>query len=286
MAIVYLNGDYLPQEQALISPMDRGFLFGDGLYEVIPFQYCRPIGFTQHIQRLLNGMKELGYPSFLSEAEYRAIAEQLLSLNAFNDVASGVYFQVTRGAYAKRYHGYPEEVTPTVFAFAFTLPAPPTPDVSTVKGLRVTVAEDKRWQRCHIKSTSLLGNVIHFQGAIVAGVDETILVNAHQHITEASTSNVFVVVDGNIITPPLDHQLLPGITRALVIESLSREGISVTQSSVSIKQLLSADEVWLTSASKDISPVISIDGHAVGTGAPGEVWKRALHVFNKHKFDL
>ena len=286
MAIVYLNGDYLPQEQALISPMDRGFLFGDGLYEVVPFQHNRPIGFTRHIQRLFNGMKELGYPSFLSEEEYRAIAEKLLSLNAFNDAASAVYFQITRGAYAKRYHGYPKDVTPTVFAFAFTLPAPPTPDISTVKGLRVTLAEDKRWQRCHIKSTSLLGNVMHFQGAIAAGVDETILVNAHQQITEASTSNVFVVVDGNIVTPPLDHQLLPGITRALVIESLSREGISVTQSYLSRDELLSADEVWLTSASKDISPVVSVDGQAIGMGSPGEVWQRALQVFNKHKFDL
>ena len=288
MSTAFLNDQYLPLEEVRISPMDRGFLFGDGIYEVIPTLGKKPVGMDAHLRRLKDGLDALSIENPKLDDDWLALVTTLVMKNteALNSDSVGIYIQVTRGTEMKRAHGYPEDIPPTVFAFAFATAAPPIADPEQVEGFSVITGEDKRWQRCNIKSTSLLGNVMHFQQGKAAGKQEIILLNRHGEVTEASSCNVFVVKDDVIMTPPLDHQILPGITRKLVIESLELEGISVQQVPITLATLKSADEVWLTSSSKEIGPVISIDDKPVGSGKVGEVWLKAITAFNLHKFEL
>lgn len=288
MTTAFLNDQYLPLEEARISPMDRGFLFGDGIYEVIPTLGGQAVGMGAHLSRLQDGLDALSIANPKSESQWRELVATLVEKNAkaLQSDSVGVYIQVSRGTVMQRAHGYPENIPPTVFAFAFATAAPPVEDVDSVAGFSVITGEDKRWQRCNIKSTSLLGNVMHFQQGKSAGKQEIILLNGQGEVTEASSCNVFVVKDGVIMTPPLDHQILPGITRKLVIESLELEGISVKQVPVTRATLDAADEVWLTSSSKEIGPVISVDDKPVGTGKVGDIWLQAITAFNRHKFEL
>ncbi len=288
MTTAFLNDQYLPLEEARISPMDRGFLFGDGIYEVIPTLGGKPVGMGAHLSRLQDGLDALSITNPKSETQWRELVAGLVEKNAeaLQSDSVGVYIQVSRGTVMQRAHGYPENIPPTVFAFAFATAAPPVEDTDKVKGFSVITGEDKRWQRCNIKSTSLLGNVMHFQQGKSAGKQEIILLNRQGEITEASSCNVFVVKDGVIMTPPLDHQILPGITRKLVIESLELEGIAVQQVPVTKATLDAADEVWLTSSSKEIGPVISVDDKPVGNGKVGDMWLQAITAFNRHKFEL
>ena len=288
MTIAFLNGEYLPLEEARISPMDRGFLFGDGIYEVIPTLESKPVGLLAHLARMEQGLSALEIPVPFDNAGWQDIFNTLLAKNSdkLGTASVGIYLQVSRGTVMERAHAYPENITPTVFAYAFKTAAPPVPDKAAVKQFAVVTTEDKRWQRCNIKSTSLLGNVMHYQQSKVAGVQETILYNQHQNITEASSCNVFMVKNGVISTPPLDHQLLPGITRKLVIDSLALEGIAVNEAVFSVTDLKNADEVWLTSSSKEIAPVTAVDGKPVGNGEVGPVWQQAIEIFNRHKFQL
>jgi D-alanine transaminase len=285
MSTVYLNGDYLPMSEARISPMDRGFLFGDGIYEVIPSYNGALVGFTAHLARMQNGLDAIEIPLRADPAEWREIAAQLSTRNGGGNL--GLYFHVSRGADTKRHHAYPDGVTPTVFAFAYEIPAGPVPDKQRVKPFKVATAEDLRWHRCNIKSTSLLGNVMHYQQGHVDGQDETILYNSRKELTEAAACNVFVIKDGVIATPLLDQQKLPGITRQLLLEILRRDGtITVEERIVSLEELGAADEVWLSSSSKDIVPVIAIDGRPVGDGGIGDVWLAAQTLYSAHKFDF
>lgn len=288
MTTAFLNDQYLPLEEARISPMDRGFLFGDGIYEVIPTLGGKPVGMGAHLSRLQDGLDALSITNPKSETQWRELVTTLVEKNAeaLQSDSVGVYIQVSRGTVMQRAHGYPENIPPTVFAFAFATAAPPVEDADKVTGFSVITGEDKRWQRCNIKSTSLLGNVMHFQQGKSAGKQEIILLNRQGEITEASSCNVFVVKDGVIMTPPLDHQILPGITRKLVIESLELEGIAVQQVPVTKATLDAADEVWLTSSSKEIGPVISVDDKPVGNGKVGDMWLQAITAFNRHKFEL
>lgn len=288
MAIAYLNGDFMPLEEARISPMDRGFLFGDGIYEVIPTHYGKAVGLQAHLQRLNDGLQAIGIANPMNSKQWESLVNELVGRNRskLNADYVGVYLHVSRGTAMTRAHGFPDNVTPTVFAYGFTMASPPAPRSDRVKGLDVALGRDLRWERCHIKSTSLLGNVLHFQDGKAQGKQETILLNASNEVTEASSCNVFVVIKGEIITPPLDHQLLPGITRKLVIASLAKAGITVTERAVTQSQLCEADEVWLTSSSKEITPVLSIDDSPVDDGTPGPVWQQAISIFNQYKYDL
>lgn len=174
---------------------------------------------------------------------------------------------------------------PTIFAFAFKISDPAPADKQLMKGFHVKTQEDLRWKRCHIKSTSLLGNVMHFQQSQQDGVNETILFNSQKEITEASISNVFVVKDRVISTPPLDFQLLPGITRHILIESLAKDAkYPVQQRKIQLEELFTADEVWITSSSKEIAPVTMVDGIPVGDGKVGQVWEDALSSYHSHKY--
>lgn len=284
MTSVYLNGDFLPMSEARISPMDRGFLFGDGIYEVIPSYDGRLVGFGPHMQRMRDGLAELEIRTDMDETAWRNIVEALVQRNGSGNL--GVYLHVSRGADSKRNHAYPTSVDATCFGFTFEIPPPPVADTQRVTPFRVSTAEDLRWKRCHIKSTSLLGNVMHYQQGQAAGAQETILYNSDAEVTEAAACNVFVVSDGVVATPPLDHQKLPGITRLMLLDILRRHsGIPVEERVVTVTELLQADEVWLTSSSKEVAPVTTIDGKPVGTGEVGGVWAAAQGLFAAHRYD-
>lgn len=286
MTIAFLNGEYLPLSEARISPMDRGFLFGDGIYEVIPTYAGQPVGLSGHLTRLANGLSAIEIENPFDNVQWKAIVLELAGKNAdfIESKNIGVYFHVSRGTDAKRHHAYASNISPTVFAFAFEIPSPQPEAKGDVKGFKVALEEDKRWQRCHIKSTSLLGNVMHYQTGVKAGVDETILFNQQGLITEASSCNVFMVKNGIITTPPLNNELLPGITRQIAIEAFKRAQLPVEEDWFSKEALLEADEVWLTSSSKEVAPVIEVGGHIIGEGNAGDMWEKAIKAYHAYKF--
>lgn len=284
MSIAYLDGSYMPIEQAKISPMDRGFLFGDGIYEVVPSYAGKMVGFGPHIARMQNGLAAVGIKLDWSEDNWAELCNRLINENGAGNL--GIYLHVSRGADSKRFHAFPDNIAPTVFAYAFEIAPPPVADKALAKAYKVSTARDLRWERCHIKSTALLGNVLHFQHGYERGHDETLLFNANNELTEASACNAFIVKDGKVITPPLDNQLLPGITRHILLDVLRRDGsIAVEERSVSMDEVLNADEVWITSSSKEVAPVTQIDGKAVGNGEVGEVWLAAQTLYSAGKFD-
>lgn len=283
MRIVFLNGEYLPMEQAKISPMDRGFLFGEGIYEVVPSYDTRLVGFSLHIQRLQAGLAAIQIHLDYTESDWRKIVTTLIDKNDRGN--QGVYLHVSRGADTQRFHAYPKGLTPTIFAFTFDIAAEPVADKSQVKKYTVTSAEDLRWKRCQIKSTSLLGNVMHFQQGQEAGVQETILYNSVGQLTEASSCNVFMVKNQVVSTPPLSNQLLSGITRKLLLDILRKDGLlQVQERPISMQEVRAADELWLTSSSREVAPIVEIDGQPVGNGQVGDIWQFAQALFSKHKY--
>lgn len=284
MSTAFLNGSYLPLEEARISPLDRGFLFGDGIYEVIPSYGGRMVGFTPHIERMNNGLAAIDIRLDWTEDEWREVCDKLIGANGAGDL--GLYLHVSRGADTRRFHAYPEGVNPTVFAFTFSISPAPVADKTTTPTYSATTALDLRWKRCNIKSTALLGNVMHFNEGYQGGNNETILYNDKGELTEASACNVYIVKDGIVATPDTDHQKLPGITRLLLIEILRADGsIPIEERVVTLDELRHADEVWISSSTKEIAPVTMVDGAPVGTGEVGDVWERAQSLFSEYKYD-
>ncbi|MEM1156244.1 MAG: aminotransferase class IV, partial [Pseudomonadota bacterium] len=184
MSTVYLNGDYLPMSEAHISPMDRGFLFGDGIYEVVPSYDGKLVGFSPHMQRMQDGLDAIEIKMTVVEDNWRHIAEELSKRNGGGSL--GIYFHVSRGADSIRHHAYPEGITPTIYAFSFDIPPEPYPDKAKATPYTVVSTEDLRWSRCNIKSTALLGNVMHYQQGHSRGHKETILYNQRRELTEAA----------------------------------------------------------------------------------------------------
>ena len=284
MSTVFLNGDYMPMAEARISPMDRGFLFGDGIYEVIPSYSGKLVGLHPHIDRMHDGMREIGIKHHFNHDYWQTICNNLMEKNGNGNL--GIYLHVSRGADIKRFHAYPEDVEPTVFGFVFDIGEAPVADKSKVKRYSVTTHRDLRWERCHIKSTALLGNVMHFQHGFEKGANETILYNDRDELTEASSSNVFIVKNGTVITPPLDNQLLPGITRYMILDILRKDGsIPVEERVVHMHEIYEADEIWVTSSSKEIQPIQEIDGQPVGDGEVGDIWLAAQALYSANKFN-
>ncbi|MFC4699211.1 aminotransferase class IV [Glaciecola siphonariae] len=283
MAKVLLNHAFVDETEAKISPMDRGFLFGDGIYEVIPCYGGKPVGLKLHLARMNAGLREIGIEYVADEQQWLDHIQRLLS--QYDAPSMGVYIHISRGADTKRFHAYPKGVQPTVFAYAFNIPPSQDLNRDTAKGFKVRTAEDLRWQRCHIKSTSLLGNVMHFQQGQDAGKDEVILYNKRREITEAAACNVFVVKDDVIYTPPLDNQLLPGITRRILLDSLAHAGgFDVREQTIELSILDECDEAWLSSSSKEIGAIVEIDGRMIGDGRPGPMWLAAQRAYNEYKF--
>lgn len=290
MSIVYLNNSYVPMAEAKISPMDRGFLFGDGIYEVVPSYNGQMVGFTLHIDRMNNGLAAVGieldkfFKDGWSHQQWKEVCNNLIEKNGSGNLA--LYLHVSRGADTKRFHAYPEDIEPTVFAFAFEIPPAPVPDKSKVVGYKVATHRDLRWERCQIKSTALLGNVMHFQHGYEQGANETLLYNDRNQLTEASACNAYIVKDGVVITPSADNQILAGITRHILLDLLRKEGsIPVEERPVTMEEVFDADEVWVTSSSKEVVPVIEIDGQPVGDGNIGDVWLAAQTIYSAGKLN-
>ncbi|MBU0911081.1 MAG: D-amino acid aminotransferase [Gammaproteobacteria bacterium] len=284
MSVVYLNGQFMPASEAKISPMDRGFLFGDGIYEVIPSYGGRCVGFSAHIKRLQQGLAALEIDCVLTEQEWQQLVQRLITENGAGNL--GVYLHVSRGTDTKRAHAYPKGIQPTIFAYCFDIASEPQADMNTAVRYKVMTAPDLRWQRCHIKSTALLGNVMHHQQAAALGLNECILFDEQEFLTEGSSTNVFIVKDAVVITPPLSHKVLPGITRQLLLKILHEHSkLKVEERAVSINEVLAADEVWLTSSSKEVAAVTEVDGQAVGDSEPGAVWLQAQQLFSQYKYD-
>lgn len=285
MALVYLNGEYCPPEQAAISPMDRGFLFGDGLYEVIPCYHRTAVGFNLHLQRLAQGLAAIDIVGAPAPEQWRSICDRVLGSHTEQHL--GLYLQVSRGVTPVRGHAFPAAATtPTVFVYAFAIAAPRPISRDHGSGYRVVTQRDQRWQRCDVKTTSLLGNVLHYQHGRNHGADETLLFNSAEQLTEASTANVFVLLNDTVFTAPLDHQLLPGVTRHILLDLLRRDGrYQVVEQAVSREQLAVADEVWITSSSREVVPVVAIDDVPVGDGKIGDGWLYAYTLYSNGKFD-
>ncbi|MDH3536779.1 MAG: aminotransferase class IV [Gammaproteobacteria bacterium] len=285
MTIAYLNGEYLPLEEARISPMDRGFLFGDGIYEVIPSYGGKMVGFGPHIARMRDGLAAIEIDTGWDEGQWRELCATLIEKNGNGNL--GVYLHVTRGADSKRHHAYPEGIRPTIFGYAFEIPPPPIPERDKIKPYTCSTGQDMRWDRCHIKSISLLGNVMHFQQGHSRGDGEILLFNDANELTECGACNAYIVNKGVVATPPLDNQILPGITRQLLLEVLRADGsIPVEERIVTRNDVLDADEIWISSSSKEVVPVVQLDGRPVGDGKPGPVWEKAAKLYSAGKYDF
>ncbi|MDF3127144.1 D-amino acid aminotransferase [Rheinheimera sp. 1928-s] len=283
MSVVYLNGQFMPAEDAKISPMDRGFLFGDGIYEVIPSYAGLCVGFAAHIERLQQGLAALEIRCAFTAQDWKELVQQLIQQNGAGNL--GIYLHVSRGTDSKRAHAYPQDISPTIFAYCFDIAAEPEADIDKAPRYKVMTATDLRWQRCQIKSTALLGNVMHHQQAAALGLNECILFDEQGFLTEGSSTNVFIVKNDVVITPPLSHQILPGITRQLLLSILRQHSrLEVEERAVTKDEVLAADEVWLTSSSKEVAAVIEVDGKAIGSAEPGPVWWQAQQLFSRYKY--
>ncbi len=284
MTIAYLNGEYMPLDQARISPMDRGFLFGDGIYEIVPSYQGKMVGFGPHIARMQGGLAAIEIKLDWNEDQWREVCTTLLEKNGNGNL--GIYLHVTRGADTKRHHAYPEGIEPTVFGYAFDIPAPPIPDREHIHPYTCSTGHDMRWHRCNIKSISLLGNVMHFQQGHSKGDNEILLYNANNELTECGACNAYIVKDGVVSTPLLDNQILPGITRQLLLGILKADGsIPLEERTITMDEVWDADEVWISSSSKEVVPVIKLDGKPVGDGKPGPVWEKAAKLYSAGKYD-
>ncbi|MGB5540711.1 MAG: D-amino acid aminotransferase [Gammaproteobacteria bacterium] len=277
MPVAYLNGAFLPVEQAQVSVLDRGFLFGDGVYEVIPVYGRRLFRLAHHLKRLRNSLAGVRIDNPLDDGEWARMLDELVTRNEGSDQA--VYLKVTRGADVKRDHAFPAGVKPTVFAMSSPLPGPR--DLAVEAGVRAITLTDIRWQLCNIKAITLLPNVLLRQQAIDAGSAEAILINDGRAI-EGAASNLFIVKNGIVITPPNSNALLPGITRDLVLELAANNAVPFREADISEAELHAADEVWLTSSTREISPVVILDEQPVGDGKPGPLWQRMSRLYQDY----
>ena len=269
LPLVWLDGRLLPLDEARISPLDRGFLFGDGAYEVLPVYAGRAYRFDEHVARLDRSLGEIRMKSPLGRAGWLAAFGALVHGNGGGDLL--LYVQVTRGVEPERNHVPQTGTRPTIFACVQPCPVVPADDIA--KGVASVTAEDIRWSRCDIKSTSLLGNVMLRWLAADAGAKETLLLRGGW-LTEGSASSAHLVRDGRIVTPPQTHAILPGTTRGVIFELAAREGIASERRPVSEAEFRAADELIIASAGGGIRAVTMLDGNPVGDGAPGPVYRR------------
>ena len=275
--IVHLNGRLLPIEQATVSVLDRGFVFGDGVYEVIPVYARRPFRLTAHLARLAHSLDAIRLDNPHDEAEWTALIEALIAQNTLRDQA--VYLQVTRGA-APRDHAFPAGVAPTVFMMSTPLDAPTPRQVA--EGVRAIGVPDPRWARCDIKTISLLPNVLLRQMAVDAGVDEVILFR-DGILTEGAASNIFAVERGTLLAPPKDHHMLPGITYDLVLELAAALAIPVRIGRLEEARVRAADELWLASSPREVLAIVTLDGKPVADGRPGPLFRRMHQRYQQYK---
>jgi D-alanine transaminase len=289
--VCFLNGEYQALKDARVSPLDRGFLFADAVYEVLPVYGGRPFRLRQHLDRLARSLAEIGMPAPLTHKRWARVCAELIERNGVHghgghrDGAEDlyIYIQVTRGAEYGRNHAWPEGLRPTLFAYVSALPALP-PEI-LARGVAAITAEDTRWARRDIKSTSLLANILLKKRAADAGAFETIMLE-RGFLTEGSSTTVHVLKAGILHTPPNGHSILPGTTRAVVEELAARIGLPAVSEFVTEAELRSADEVWLAFSTRGVLAVTRLDGKPVGTGSPGPLFKRIHAAFNDYIGEL
>jgi D-alanine transaminase len=280
LPLCHLDGRQLPLRDARVSPLDRSFLFGDGVYEVIPVYDGRPFRFAAHLARLARSLAALRIADPHDPAAWLALVQELIDANGGGD--QYVYLQVSRGAEYGRNHAPLPVIPPTVFAYCAEWPR--TAPATLTDGLACITAEDIRWGRCDIKSVALLGSVLLRQMAVDAGAAETLLLREGR-LTEASASTVHVVLDGVVVTPPDSNRILPGTTRGVVEELVDGLAIARRTAEVTEAQLRGAQEIWLASATREVQPVTRLDGRPVGDGRPGALWQRVHRAFQALKGD-
>ncbi len=274
--IVYLNGEYLPLSEAKISVLDRGFLFGDGIYEVIPAYFGQLFCLEAHLQRLNNSLNAIRLPLALNTQQWLDILQPLL----VEGDAQYIYLQITRGVADKRDHAFPEHCKPAVFAMCSAIAPFPREN-----GVQAITLDDMRWQLCSIKATTLLANILLRQEAVDQACAEAILLK-EGYATEGAASNVFAVVDDILITPANSNEILPGITRDVIIDLAKVNGISMRVGLILEADLRRASEIWLTSSTREILPVITLDNKPVGDGQVGPVWKTMQKLFQEYKREV
>ncbi len=281
LPLCYLNGGYLPLTDARISPLDRGFLYADGVYEVMPVYGGRPFRFAAHAERLIRSLAALRMQDPHTRDEWRAILGALVERNGGGD--QYIYWQVTRGAQYGRTHAPLPDIPRTVFAFC--APLPQVSAATLADGIACITAADTRWARCDVKSVALLANVLLRQESIDAGAAETILLR-DEELTEASASAVHVVIGGEVLTPPNSQRILPGTTRSVVEEMAARAGLRWRAAAVSEAQLRAAEEIWISAATREVQAVTRLDGRAVGSGKPGRHWRAVYEELQRYKREL
>lgn len=278
MSQIYLNGRFVAPEQATVSVLDRGFIFGDGVYEFIPVYSRKPFRLTEHLQRLQRSLDAIRLANPHSEAQWCELIAQLIQLQQFDD--QSIYMHITRGV-AKRDHAFPPAGTPpTVMMMANPL-VTPTPD-QIENGVAAVTAVDNRWLRCDIKAISLLPNVLLRQLAVDAGAVETILLRGG-FMTEGAASNIFVVKDEILFAPPKNNLMLPGITYDVVIELAAQNGVECRIGAVPERLLRHADEIWQTSSTREVLAITTLDGEPVADGRPGLLGQRMLEWYQAYK---
>ena len=283
LPICFLNDDFLPLREARISPLDRGFLYSDGVYEVTPVYAGRPFRFQEHHDRLTRSLREIHMEDPLTREAWREVYRELIGRNDAASADLYIYVQVTRGAESGRNHAPLPEVRRTVFAFAS--PWPTARPGALEKGLPAITTADTRWARCDIKSVSLLANVLLRQLAVDADATETILLR-NGHLTDASASSVHVVIDGELRTPPNSWKLLPGTTRGVIEEIAAHAKVTARTLDVSEAELRSATEILLGAATREVQPVTLLDGKPVGSGKPGPVWRKIFDAYQAYKREV
>lgn len=273
MSAVFLNGEYLPLGEARVPVMDRGFLFGDGVYEVIPVYSRRPFRLDEHLARLQKSLDGIRLANPHDVDAWKDIIGRIVAGAAAED--QSVYLQVTRGPMAVRNHAFPQTVAPTVFVMTEPLVTPPAE--LRAAGIAAVSAADFRWLRCDIKATSLLANCLLRQMAIDAGCMETLLFR-NGYLSEGAASNIFVVKNGVLLAPPKSHLMLAGITYDIVLELAEANDLPHRVVDIDEEEVLEADELWLTSSTKEVLPIVTLDGRPVGNGEyagkPGPVFAR------------
>jgi len=268
MSTVYLDGRFMPIAEAKVSAMDRGFLYGDGAYEVIPVYSRRPFRLAEHLARLRHTLEGIRLANPHDDAEWVRLIGEIVARNEGDD--QSVYLQITRGADTKRNHAFPARVAPTVYILSEPLVTPHASQRET--GIAAVSAADVRWLRCDLKAISLLANCLLRQLAVDAGCVETILFR-DGFMTEGAASNIFAVKNGVLLAPPKNHLMLPGITYDVVLELAATHGLPCEVRDVLEAEARAADELWMTSSTKEVLPITALDGQAIGAGRPGPVFR-------------
>ncbi len=275
--IVHLNGEFMPLAEARVPVLDRGFIFGDGVYEVIPVYSRHAFRLVEHLHRLQKSLDSIRLANPHSDAEWSQLVHEMIERNDGDD--QSIYFQITRGV-AKRAHEFPAQVKPTVFMMSTPLVTPPQEQID--HGIACITGTDFRWLKCDVKSVALLGNCLLKQTAVDAGAAEIVLFR-DGHLTEAAACNVLVVQDGVLLAPPKDNLILPGITYNVVLELAAANQIPLEMRAASEQEVRAAQEIWITSSTKEVLAVTRLDGAAVGDGKPGPLFRRMHALYQDFK---